>query len=89
MAKPTALTAELMSTPVHAPQPGLPPRGFATQPKAEPPKPENVPFQIRIPKSDRFAIKIAAAEQHFSTESEFMLACFHYYMQHHEAKGTA
>lgn len=89
MAKPTALTADLMTTPPAAPQAGLPPRGFANQVAPEAPKPEIVPFQIRIPKADRFAIKIAAAEQHFTTESEFMLACFHFYMQHNAVKGEA
>lgn len=87
MAKATALSADMMSTPQPAPKGAAAPRAAVSIPKAvAPAKPEMVPFQIRIPKADRFAIKVDAAQLHFSTESEFMLACYHFYMQHHELK---
>ena len=44
------------------------------------PKVEQVPLQVRIPKDQARAIKIAAAQAD-QTISEFMLACFHAYMK--------
>lgn len=41
---------------------------------------ETTPLQIRIPRSDVKAIKRAAVEEE-KTLSQFMLACFHAYMQ--------
>ena len=48
--------------------------------KSVPPKGEQVPLQLRLPRSEVRAIKIAAAEREQSI-SEFMLACFHAVMQ--------
>jgi hypothetical protein len=39
-------------------------------------KPDQIPLQVRLPRSEVRAIKIAAAERE-QTISEFMLACFH------------
>jgi uncharacterized protein (DUF1778 family) len=39
-----------------------------------------MPLQIRLPRSEVRAIKIAAAEAEQSV-SEFLLACFHAYME--------
>ena len=44
------------------------------------PKAEQVPLQIRLPRDEVRAIKIAAAESE-QTISDFMLSCFHAYMK--------
>jgi hypothetical protein len=44
------------------------------------PKVEQMPLQVRLPRHEVKAIKIAAAESEQSL-SEFMLACFHAYMK--------
>lgn len=89
MAKPTALTPDMMSAPQATPPASLTRAAVSRGKPVEPEKTENVPFQIRIPKDDRFNIKIDAARLHFTTESEFMLACYHFYMQSHAVKGGA
>lgn len=86
MAKPTALSSDLMKPVATGPAAAITPRAAVSKEAAESPKYDIVPFQIRIPKNDRFAIKIASAEHQYTTESEFMLACFNFYMQHHKAK---
>ena len=47
---------------------------------ANAPKPDQLPLQVRLPRKEVRAIKVAAAEQEL-TVSEFMLACFHAYMK--------
>jgi uncharacterized protein (DUF1778 family) len=42
-------------------------------------KPEQVPLQVRLPRDQVKAIKVAAVERE-QTISEFMLACFHAFM---------
>lgn len=79
MAKAIALTAETLQTPQVTPQAATPARGPAPKAKAEP-KPVQVPLQVRLPRDEVRAIKIAAA-QNDQTISEFMLACFHAFMQ--------
>jgi hypothetical protein len=44
------------------------------------PAPKPVPLQVRWPREDVKAIKVAAAQVE-QTISEFMLACFHAYMK--------
>ena len=44
------------------------------------PKVEQMPLQVRLPRHEVKAIKIAAAESEQSI-SDFMLACFHAYMK--------
>ncbi len=44
------------------------------------PKIEQMPLQVRLPRHEVRAIKIAAAESEQSI-SDFMLACFHAYMK--------
>jgi uncharacterized protein (DUF1778 family) len=46
----------------------------------KPAKSDQIPLQVRLPRADVRAIKIAAAERD-QTISEFMLACFHAYME--------
>jgi hypothetical protein len=48
------------------------------------PKPDQVPLQIRWPRSEVKAAKLAAMQQDFDTVSDFMLACFHAYMKNNK-----
>lgn len=77
MAKAVALTPEALHAPQITPKAATPARG---SPAKEPPKAEQVPLQVRLPRDEVRAIKIAAAQSD-QTISEFMLACFHAYMQ--------
>lgn len=85
MAKALALTPDALNAPQITPKAATPPRAAAlakTQPEAAP-KPEQEPthpLQIRIPREQARAIKVAAAERDM-TLSDFMLACFHAYMK--------
>jgi hypothetical protein len=81
MPKPVALTPELVDAPQITPQAATPARsgrGTAKAPKAA--KAAPIPLQVRLPREDVRAIKIAAAERE-QTVSDFMLACFHAYMK--------
>lgn len=82
MAKALALSPETLSAPQITPKAATPPRGaVAKAAKAAPePKADQVPLQVRIPRDDARAIKIAAA-QNDQTISDFMLACFHAHMK--------
>jgi hypothetical protein len=78
MAKPTALTPDaLVPSTATSPTAATAPR-TVTEGKSAQPKP--VPLQVRWPREDVKAVKIAAAEAE-QTISDFMLACFHAYMQ--------
>lgn len=78
MPKPVALSPALVETAPSAPPTSTPPRSGGAKailaPKA--PKPETTPLQLRLPRQEVRAIKIAAAESEQSI-SDFMLACFH------------
>ena len=81
MAKALALTPDTLSAPQITPKAATPARSPATAKAAAAPvqleaKPDQVPLQIRIPRADARAIKIAAAERD-QTISDFMLSCFH------------
>ena len=78
MAKPTVLTSEaLLPSTGTMPSAATPPR----VPKARPsPAAKPLPLQIRLPREEVKAIKVAAAESE-QTISEFMLTCFHAYMK--------
>lgn len=83
MAKAIALTPEALKAPQITPQAATPARSLVAQPVPATvcePKAVQVPLQVRIPKDEARAIKIAAAEAE-QTISEFMLACFHAYMK--------
>ena len=77
MAKPTTLTPDIMAVSAPAPTAAMAPRGGKTR-KAR--AVNDRPLQLRVPKPEAKAIKIAAAHAEQSV-SEFMLACFHAYMQ--------
>jgi hypothetical protein len=79
MPKPTVLTPDALAPVTTTPPAATTPRGGARKPAAVP-SPKPVPLQVRLPRAEVRAIKIAAAERE-QTISEFMLACFHAYMQ--------
>lgn len=86
MAKALALTPETLTAPQITPKAATPARSAVAGVAKSVPKPESepksvqVPLQVRIPRDDARAIKIAAAQSD-QTISEFMLACFHAYMK--------
>ena len=86
MAKALALTPDTLTAPQITPKAATPARSAAAvatktapQPVAEQ-KGAQVPLQVRIPRDEARAIKIAAAQSD-QTISDFMLACFHAYMK--------
>lgn len=86
MAKAEPLTFDTLKVPQVTPQAATPARapapvrgqGGAAPPAADP-KEDQVPLQVRIPRKDARAIRLAAIERD-QTISGFMLACFHAYM---------
>jgi hypothetical protein len=78
MPKPIALTSALVEVPQIVPQASTPAR--AAKKAGNAPKPDQLPLQVRLPRREVRAIKVAAAERE-QTVSDFMLACFHAYMQ--------
>ena len=81
MAKAMTLTLDALKAPQITPKAATPARAMAAPSKPVlAPKVEQVPLQVRIPKDQARAIKIAAAQAD-QTISEFMLACFHAYMK--------
>ena len=75
MPKPVALTPNLVETPPITPQ-----AATTTRSASKAPKVAQIPLQVRLPRDEVRAIKIAAAERE-QTISDFMLACFHAYMK--------
>lgn len=88
MAKAVPLTLDALKAPQITPQAATPARSpvapapvaKGTPAKEPEPKVPQVPLQVRIPKDEARAIKVAAAERDL-TISDFMLACFHAYMK--------
>ncbi len=80
MPKPVALTPAIVEAPQVTPQAATSARTGAAMMEKPALKAENMPLQVRLPRDQVKAIKIAAAEREQSI-SEFMLACFHAYMK--------
>jgi hypothetical protein len=81
MAKAIALTPDALRIPQITPQAATPARSVTparVEAAKPPPKVEQVPLQVRLPRDEVRAIKVAAAERDL-TISDFMLACFHAY----------
>ena len=78
MPKAVSLTADALVAPQTTPTGATPPR-LGVQPRKPAPKDEHVPLQVRLPRNEARAIRVAAAERDL-TISDFMLACFHAYM---------
>ncbi len=77
MPKAVALTPSLVEAQQMTPQASTPARALQADPR---PKVDQMPLQVRLPRHEVRAIKIAAAERE-QTVSAFMLACFHAYMK--------
>jgi hypothetical protein len=77
--KAVALTPSLVEAPQIVPQASTSARA-AKKEAPNDPKPDQLPLQVRLPRQEVRAIKIAAAEEEM-TVSDFMLACFHAYME--------
>jgi hypothetical protein len=85
MAKALELSAETLTAPPPVP------KAAQIMPQVQPPAKQGrvqrvkqeakEPLQIRWPEDEIKAAKIAALQQGFSSVSDFMLACFHAYMQ--------
>lgn len=89
MAKALALTPEVLKVPQPTPKAATPARSPAPVAKDAPrakakaapeSKADQIPLQVRLPREEVRAIKVAAAERDM-TISDFMLACFHAYMK--------
>jgi len=77
MPKPVALTPDALSPNASTtPAAATKPRGATKSSKAV----QIVPLQVRLPREEVKAIKVAAAERE-QTISEFMRACFHAFMK--------
>jgi hypothetical protein len=79
MAKAVELSDDIMTAPPV-------PKAAQVSPKPSKAKEREVeakrePLQVRWPAADVKAAKMAAIERDFPTVSDFMLACFHAYMQ--------
>ena len=100
MAKAEALTLDALKMPQMTPQAATPARSpVAPQPAATPAPQaavkakkdtpaesvDQVPLQLKIPRDEARAIKIAAAERDV-TIRDFMLTCFHAYMAGEKSK---
>lgn len=89
MPKPVSLTPDALLAPQTPPMAATPPRAVppsrtTERAKAAELKVEQLPLQVRLPREQVRAIKVAAAEREL-TISDFMLACFQAYMksEHH------
>jgi hypothetical protein len=80
MPKPVDLTPGLVGGQQITPQAATNARTLVQTKVVEAPKPTPVPLQLRLPREEVRAIKIAAAQRD-QTLSEFMLACFHAFMK--------
>ena len=78
MAKPTLLTPDALA--VAAPPPAAATGHRGVKVNAKPRSPMDTPLQIRLPRQEVKAIKVAAVQAEKSI-SGFMLACFHAFMQ--------
>jgi len=77
MPKATVLTPDALTPSTTKPAAATAPRGGKEKPA---PAESSLPLQIRLPRSEVKAIKVAAAQSE-QTISDFMLACFHAYMK--------
>ena len=80
MAKAMTLTPDVLRAPQPTPKAATPARAPTLAKAAAASKLDQVPLQVRIPRAEARAIKIAAAQAE-QTISEFMLACFHAHMK--------
>jgi len=79
MPKRVPLTPAVMEAPV-TPRTAPPASGAQERGTAPKSKVGQIPLQLRLPRDEVRAIKVAAAERE-QTISDFMLACYHAFMQ--------
>lgn len=80
MAKAIALTPDALRVPQHTPQAATPARSHVEAEPAPKPKVDHVPLQVRLPRDEARAIKIAAVERD-QTISEFVRTCINAYLK--------
>jgi len=79
--RPIALPPAVLEASPATPLAATPVRGKAARVLRKPQPPANdKPLQVRLPRAEVKAIKLAAAERE-QTISNFMLACFHAYIK--------
>jgi hypothetical protein len=90
MAKALQLNAEILETAPPVPQAAQIRKPTSTKAPGTKgnPKLGQVPLQVRWPRQEVKAAKLAALQNDFETVSGFMLACFHAYMNNGKGKGT-
>lgn len=81
MAKALELNTAIMETAPPVPQAAQVRPAEARKGTKGNPKVGQVPLQVRWPRTEVKAAKVAAVEDDFPTVSDFMLACFHAYMK--------
>ena len=85
MPKALELTDDALAAPPSIPRAAHGRETTAPRSRKQPEKVEQMPLQVRLPRHEVKAIKIAAAEAEQSI-SEFMLACFHAFMKTRKAE---
>ena len=80
MPKALELTDESLAAPPSIPRAAQSRESISLKPRKSNEKAEQMPLQVRLPRQEVKAIKIAAAESEQSI-SDFMLACFHAFMK--------
>ena len=82
MAKALQLDADILTAAPPVPQAAQEPKlSQARKGTKGNPKVGQVPLQIRWPRAEVKAAKLASVQDDFPTVSDFMLACFHAYMK--------
>lgn len=85
MAKALELNADTLTASPHVPKAAQMKPTTAAEPKrGKSVKIKREPLQVRWPMEDVKAVKLAAIQLDFPTVSDFMLACFHAYMEKHK-----
>lgn len=91
MAKALALTDEVLNEAPVVPKAAQVKRAEVVAPEAPPVEPaapqvKREPLQVRWPAEDVKAVKLATIQMDYPTVSDFMLACFHAFMEAKKAK---
>lgn len=89
MAKALELSTDTLTAPPIPKAAQVAPQPLRGKAGKEATKPEikREPLQVRWPREEVTAVKIASLQQGFSTVSDFMLACFHAYMKTSKKDG--
>lgn len=85
MPKALELTDDTLAAPPSIPRAAQGRESTDPKPRKSNEKAEQMPLQVRLPRHEVKAIKIAAAESEQSI-SDFMLACFHAFMKSRKSR---